>query len=214
MSKQFGARFSLEECYELATEPSPWNVGNKVLYDLCKNMPLHTDTQAVLAKIWLIGRAYAAAIERRKNKADSNDGFYETIVGPRMMKSNMDTWLAKTSRYKKANAASLPLMLETHQNVVKLFETISGLKKRSLASKYLHFHQPAIFYIYDSRAVSSMRRISHLIEPFDMNDERGDREYSRFASKCLAIQEKFWIEFKVHVSPRELDNMLLALARN
>ena len=72
MTKNADKKISLEDCLEKAKAPSPWNVGNKVLYDLCRERPLHTDTQAVLAKIWLIGRAYAAAIERRKNKTSNN----------------------------------------------------------------------------------------------------------------------------------------------
>jgi len=39
----------------------------------------------------------------------------------------------------------------------KLFSKISGLNKRSLASKYLHFHVPELFYISDSRAYDAMR---------------------------------------------------------
>ena len=55
-----------------------WSLGNSVLYDLCKTYPTHKDKKSIVAKIWLIGRAYAAAIERRK-KDD------EGIINERML---------------------------------------------------------------------------------------------------------------------------------
>ena len=42
-----------------------WDLGNKVLYDLCSSYPYHKTDEEIIAKIWLIGRSYAAAIERR-----------------------------------------------------------------------------------------------------------------------------------------------------
>jgi hypothetical protein len=39
----------------------------------------------------------------------------------------------------------------------------SGLNKRSLASKYLHFHVPELFYISDSRAYDDAMRNSELL---------------------------------------------------
>ena len=50
-----------------ALEPSPWDLGNQVLYSLCLDHPYHTDGAAIIAKFWLIGRSYAAAIERRRD---------------------------------------------------------------------------------------------------------------------------------------------------
>jgi hypothetical protein len=34
--------------------------GNQILYRMCQEQPLHTDTDVISGKIWLIGRAYAA----------------------------------------------------------------------------------------------------------------------------------------------------------
>jgi len=45
----------------------PGFLGNTVLYDLCKSYPRHDEEDVIASKIWLIGRAYAAAIERGKN---------------------------------------------------------------------------------------------------------------------------------------------------
>ncbi|MBM3273346.1 hypothetical protein FJY94_08960, partial [Candidatus Kaiserbacteria bacterium] len=59
---------------ELAIAPSIWDVGNAVLYSLCQQHAKHDEPSAVVAKLWLIGRAYAAAIERRKNAQHTSDG--------------------------------------------------------------------------------------------------------------------------------------------
>lgn len=41
------------------------SIGNKALYDLCKSYPMNDDVNGMIAKLWLIGRSYAASIERR-----------------------------------------------------------------------------------------------------------------------------------------------------
>jgi len=38
----------------------------------------------------LIGRAYAASIERRREKISINDDFYAMVVVPEIKKSNID----------------------------------------------------------------------------------------------------------------------------
>lgn len=45
---------------------TPWDLGNEVLYRLCATHSQHTDISAIVAKVLMIGRVYAAAIERRK----------------------------------------------------------------------------------------------------------------------------------------------------
>ena len=39
--------------------------GNKILYDMCATKPRHDDIDIIVGKIWLIGRSYSAAIERK-----------------------------------------------------------------------------------------------------------------------------------------------------
>jgi len=43
-----------------------WKFGNDILYKLCQDFPKHDTSSQIVGKIWLIGRSYAAAIERRK----------------------------------------------------------------------------------------------------------------------------------------------------
>lgn len=199
----------LELAVRSALKPQPWDVGNRVLYRLCKQFPNHSESSAVLAKIWLIGRAYAAAIERRRNKATGNDAFYLRTVVPKLLVSNIDIWIGET----RANPRCFNTMVAAHGKVTRLFESISGLEKRSLASKYLHFHLPTVFFIYDARANEAIRRIglpkvkNHAFYP-----KQADNEYRKFAEKCGALRSIVRHEFGVSLQPRQLDNLLLTLS--
>lgn len=164
----------------------------------------------MICKVWLIGRSYAAAIERRRDKRESSDDFYVKTVGPRIARSDIDTWLAQAREVDPRGPQALPTLLQVHARVTDLFTRISGLEKRSLASKYLHFHVPALFYIYDSRAVAAMRMLSSVVGRATSAVDRADVEYQRFAQKCWRLQEHAERELRHRLSPREVDNLLLA----
>jgi hypothetical protein len=146
----------LESLVRKAIQQSPWDAGNKVLYDFCASNPRHEEVPVVLAKVWLIGRAYAAAIERRRNKIDQNDDFYVNEVAPIIIESSIDTWISAAAHFKEPDSSSQHAVLTAHANLTALFKQITNLEKRSLASKYLHFHLPKVVYIFDSRAVKGM----------------------------------------------------------
>lgn len=191
--------------------PSPWDLGNNVLYTLCTSRPNHVDLGEVLAKIWLIGRSYAAAIERRRNKkADElNDDFYVTVAGPLIIASKIDQWLSNARAASRAGVTSQDVLLEVHCNTTKLFKEISQLDKRSLASKYLHFHVPDLFYIYDKRAVEAMRQLAPLVGRASRSSTAADNEYRKFVEKCVTLKRVVQEEFGQVLNPRELDKLLL-----
>ncbi|MCF7733293.1 MAG: hypothetical protein K9N23_16505 [Akkermansiaceae bacterium] len=190
---------------------SPWNFGNKVLYDLCRKYPDHCDMSVVIAKIWLIGRAYAAAIERRKNKGGSDGDFYLKNAAPAICNSRIDDWIKNASVYRRPSTSSISSILSAHFNVTKLFCQISGLEKRSLASKYLHFHKPNLFYIYDRRAVAAMRRIPNFVGGLEERDRPFDDEYRKFTSRCIGLRDHIKENFGDMLNPRQLDNLLLEI---
>ena len=64
----------------LSNANSRWEYGNSVLYRMCKEQPEHKDIDVIVGKIWLIGRSYAAAIERRKNAVGGGDDFYYDVI--------------------------------------------------------------------------------------------------------------------------------------
>lgn len=201
---------NIRAALDKALAPSLWDLGNQVLYNLCRRHPLHNDRATVVAKIWLIGRAYSAAIERRPVSQGSNDNFYVRTVARAMANSKVDSWIAEVSDLKPSEPTSLEAMLETHARLTRLFESISGVAKRSLASKYLHFHVPRLFYLYDSRAVKALRRFSPSLDRVgDLGEGLADAAYRAFCMKCRQLQKDILNRFHVSLSPRRLDNLLL-----
>jgi hypothetical protein len=185
-------------------------IGNKVLYDLCTKHPRHRVPEAIGAKLLLIGRTYAAAIERRKN-ADPKRAlrdFYRQDVVPVIRRSNIDQWFEATWR---ARQDDVELMLRVHKKLVDLFTRISGHANRSLASKYLHFHFRKRFYIIDSRALRGLQRLRiSLSRPIP---KRCDKQYALFVLKVLQLKPKL-DQLAGHVLlPREVDRVLLAVDR-
>ena len=63
-----------------------WKLANDTLYNLCNKYPLHTNADEIVAKMWLIGRSYAAAIERRTNADGFSGDFYYDAVAPELLK--------------------------------------------------------------------------------------------------------------------------------
>ena len=132
---------------------------------LCKERPDHVRDDVIIAKFWLIGRAYAAAIERRKRGrySDAGEGhpvgdeFYTEKVAPRVRQSDIDVWFDALRR--EGNGVT-PTSVIIHKKLTDLLYQITNLNKRSLASKYLHFHFEYKFFIYDSRAAYGLSRIT------------------------------------------------------
>jgi hypothetical protein len=188
-----------------------WDISNSVLYDLCRDHPSHTDDGEVLAKILLIGRVYAAAIERRRNKSDAheNDHFYVDTVAPAVRNSGIDEWLHRARVAVPGTPEGMRTLVEVHGRVTRLFSEISDLEKRSLASKYLHFHVPKLFFLYDTRAVEAMREFSDILPRAERTDGNGDNEYRKFALKCDSLVEYCRSKLGLSPNPRQLDNLLL-----
>jgi len=199
----------LTEAIRKAKGPSPWRVGNAVLYDLCSSRPEHSQEPDIIAKIWLIGRAYAAAIERRKIKSDENDNFYITKVAPAIAVSAIDEWIRDAKQYDRPCEKSWKTLLRVHHETTQLFSSISGLEKRSLASKYLHFHVPQLFYIYDTRAVKAISMLSGAIKRAGRSSGGVDNEYRKFSEKCLSLHQHVKSNYGASLNPREIDNLLL-----
>ena len=196
-------------------KPTIWDTGNKVLYDLCSKYPSHDSDDEIIAKVWLVGRSYAAAIERRNPSEEVGDGFYINHVAPKIRKSKIDKWLKSIKRHKKLTKENFQEIMATHKRVTDLFSDISGMEKRSLASKYLHFHNPSLFYIYDSRACRGLSKLSDITgRASRAKDLEADNEYRKFAEKCLSVRRYIENKFDVFLSPRQIDNVLLYAQRH
>ena len=195
------------------SEDDPWSIGNQVLYDLCRRYPYHAVDAEIVAKIWLIGRAYAASIERGRGKAAdsglSNDRFYTEAVPKALRTSRLDEKLEALAKLREISESNSGPVLDAHAHLVHLFHGLTNKSKRSLASKYLHFHRPDLFFIYDSRAVSGIRTLGIPGRAIDVPPS-ADREYARFAGAAIGVCEYVRSRFRKRLSPRELDRLLLA----
>ena len=190
-----------------------WDIGNRALYQLCKRYPAHDDQEAILAKIWLIGRSYAAAIERRKKfiKGYDSDSFHQRIVGPQMLAARIDEWLEPLQKVKEPSLENAHLIIAAHKRLMDLFCVMSGLEKRSLASKYLHFHFPQLFYLYDSRAAQQISKITGRAKGLMLTEY--DKTYATYFFKCLNLVGDVKQEHHISLNPRQLDNYLLGFGR-
>jgi hypothetical protein len=189
-------------------EDNTYDLCNKVLYDLCSNFPHHKNKSEVIAKILLIGRSYSASVERRKNKRNDTDDFYGDEVAPVLMKSRLDRFLSRLDGEKRISESNIGTILKAHKYLVDLLKRITKQDKRSLASKYLHFHYPHLFYLFDSRAVESLREI--VIYRVEKDKYLNyDLPYASFFYKAYLLQHFVEDKYNVVLSPRKLDKILL-----
>jgi hypothetical protein len=202
------ARTITEKEVVSARQASVWYLGNQTLYNLCRKHPRHTKADEIIAKVWLIGRSYAASIERRRNADKFGDAFYEKTVAPIMKDSGIDEWLASLSNDKSIGS---PNTLVIHKKLMDLFASITGLEKRSLASKYLHFHKPNAFFIYDSRARQAITKITPRRNGLpEIPAADYDPEYKTFVRRCVWLRREIYSNHGVVMKPREIDQLLLA----
>ena len=177
----------------LKQKNSRWEFGNSILYQMCEDNPLHNDADVVIGKIWLIGRSYAAAIERRKNADDyQGDDFYYDAVAPKMLEigKELDSRIESLKNNTGIIADCVPEILSTHKYLMDAFMDLTGLEKRSLASKYLHFHCPEKFFIYDSRARAAIGKIvKRPNKKILLGIDDHDAEYGDFVCRMLELQE-------------------------
>ncbi len=200
-----------------------WKYANKVLYEMCSKSPKHEEKSVIAGKLLIIGRTYSAAFERRKtNDGRDTECFYTEAIQLEKWK-NVDRWLRLCDKAKlKGRKELLKEVILTHKKLVNLMSKSmkvnenddGGMDKTSLASKYLHFHRPDYFYIYDSRAKSAVGKcLEGRITEEDKcygDIKEYDNEYALFVSKVEKVncylEEK---REKEKLSPREMDNFLL-----
>lgn len=194
---------------------NPWTFGNNVLYRLCAENPKHIKDDVIIAKVWLIGRSYAAAIERgRSNALENNvssEEFQTVLVVDAFKNSDIDSRLGVFAK-RPLSYETAPLALETHNMIMLRIHTITGLEKRSLCSKYLHFHLPDHFFLFDSRAASAIGKyISHIPPEFRLFTQKNkcDTTYSNFFYKALVLREMIYQKYDILMTPRQIDNLLL-----
>ena len=195
-----------------ACKDDVWAIGNQALYDLCERHPRHVVDAEIVAKVWLIGRAYAASVERGRGNADdaalSNDRFYAEAIPRALRASDLDRRLRELAGFERIDESNVGSILDAHSHLVNVFYRLTGKKKRSLASKYLHFHRPSLFFIYDSRATSAVRALGLPRQVIEVPDV-ADRTYAQFVSAALGVRQFVSTKFGQALNPRQLDRLLL-----
>lgn len=190
---------------------SVWTYGDEVLYNMCRERPNHDIPEISVSKVWLIGRSYSAAIDRYGKEVYNGKDFYTDKVLPMMEKIGKD--LDEKLNALRGNGTiteGLSSILSVHKYLVDQFAEITQQDKRSLVSKYLHFHCPDKFYIYDSRACGAVKE---LIEKYDKKLLTGcgyyDTEYASFVCRTIELTEIIEGVIGKQVTPRQVDNFLL-----
>ena len=201
---------------ETAQQKNVWDFGNAILYKLCKDNFNHDTDDHILTKVLFIGRIYAAAVERRKNKSnDINDNFYIDTVAPAFRKSKLDEKLSVLKIGKTENINNIKSVLQTHYFLTSMLKKITALEKRSFSSKYLHFHLPDLFFIYDSRAVNALRKFTSQVSKdlkYILELENIDNEYAKFYCKCIDLKRQIKTQLNIELTNRQLDNLLIEIA--
>jgi len=191
-----------------------WQVGNEAIYKMCREHRGHADKCVVASKVWLIGRSYAASIERFMNADVGGEDFILKKVAPRLLRWHLDKWLDGVPRYKWAFVHRPDLAVTIHGRLLQRLKPLLARNPRSFASKYLHFHHRELFPIYDSRAVAAIRLVTPDSRQIDSIRARAaDEEYLKFCTRLRWLLLEVQARFGVRLALREVDNLLLAVHR-
>lgn len=138
-----------------------WGAVDEVLYRLCREHPDHGDRRWTTAKVALIGRAYSAGLERRVSPPKGQQAIVVIADYCEHHGAEIDEILAGLRPIKEPlSLQDMETMVAVHGRLTELFVgvTTDGKSPRSFASKYLHFHNPAV-PIYDSYALAGIVRL-------------------------------------------------------
>ena len=134
------------------------------------------------------------------------------MVAPKLLEigPELDDRIAGLRKSKGLIIDDCKEILSTHKFLMDTFYELTGLEKRSLASKYLHFHCPEKFFIYDSRARTGIGKlVKKSGKELLKNVPDYDLEYGDFVCRMIELQEYLDEQLGVYELPRKLDSFLL-----
>ncbi len=199
---------------EIAYLPSTWDVGNDWLYKLCETYPKHTDVGEVAAKIWLIGRAYSAAAERGTSGKGNGETYIRKLAAS-FVTRKADQYLKALPRKPACFSNNLDRVVKAHTCIESIFAD-KGLRRVSLTSKYLHFHRPDLFPIYDSRAAAAIAQVTpdHRFTEYELLSDHASSRYGKFCTRCAWLADEMKRQTNKTPTLRQLDSMLLEIHRD
>lgn len=130
---------------------------NDVLYRMCDQMPEHGEPGEVRAKVVIIGRTYAAGLERHTGgdiqavttALVKTSGWLDPAISELRVLGKDDHF----PTFERLNAIA-----RTHKRMTDALGRLArnGNSLRSFVSKYLHFHAPVV-PLYDQYAAACLR---------------------------------------------------------
>lgn len=190
-----------------------WPLLNDTLYRLCKENPGHSNLSTINAKFFIIGRTYASGIERLKRNldgvlSDTLNMLTQHVYKNRKRVEPIFTELSNISE--PLSDKTLEIIVTLHGRFLNILMEVLDRVPRSFASKYLHFHCPAV-PIYDSIASNQVAGIysrgNKAAKLFDM-PEKADKDYYSFVMGFSGVYDD---ACKKGLKPtvRLIDNYLL-----
>lgn len=170
-----------------------WGLVDEVLYDFCREHPDHVDRRAVTAKLALVGRVYAAGLERRVTPPPGQQAI--GVIADYVLEhgSRLDQIIRDLDPVSEPlTLSSMGIIVKQHGHLTELLRerATDGKAPRSFASKYLHFHRPFV-PIYDEYA---RQKLSRLVPwegsnvPFAL-PAHGDREYWNYCLRFFRLYD-------------------------
>lgn len=193
---------------------------NEWLYQITKKKPSNTNKDVIASKLLIIGRTYAAALERVQDK-DIKINY--NAVAKKIIDNKIEQDINALKTEKNIDENTILKVASLHYKLTKIFEKDTKIDKRSLASKYLHFHLPNIVFIYDQRVKTTIGKFvkgkvnikdyPKIQEKLQKNKEEIDREYTYYCLKAFVIYNELknrneFIKGKESL-PRYVDTLLL-----
>lgn len=199
-----------------ATSPQKDDYLNSVLYGMCKKSPGHTDIGVIYAKLSIIGRTYAAALERTSTKEKKSNAIFSTAISKIIKDGTLDVLIneARSAKlptsveFSSTDLEAISTILAPHAYLSRVLGQAAEIGKVSLSSKYLHFHLPDLYPIYDKY---SRRNISKFTSGIGnkLKYENCDESYAKFFIRCLVLKNSLMKNHQKKLSLRQIDNLLL-----
>lgn len=173
----------------------------RALYELCFMHRHHFQDDIVADKLRMIVRLCA-------ENGFGVGNFSPEFAAHRLGRSGVDRWFAGLAT---AEHLDLSLVYELHKRVMDVFSDLPVELSRSLASKYLHFHFPELFFIYDARVAAAAIDLGEG-ECGYLSRAEYDPDYGRFFACCRKLTDRLANQAGRRLNPRELDRVLRAWA--
>ena len=139
-----------------------WQLLDRTLYALCAEHPGHADAADINAKLWIIGRTFASGIERAVPSTGAQGGSLARVRKQLLKHSEEveDIFAALRTVAEPLDRDRLKLIVAQHGRFDKLLRKITRKHRsaRSFASKYMHFHCPAV-PIYDGLSTARLTKL-------------------------------------------------------